>query len=102
MERKAKVRYEYGVYTEYPLFFWVQCCNCQKEFRRERLWRALTGPFCNGAGVIRYLCKSCVSTKDEAHKYFAGDKYIHKLLGDPPTFRPPPPKGQGIKRKELC
>lgn len=100
MKREFKEKYEYGIYTSWPIFSWVKCCSCKKEFRRETLWRALTGPFCNGSGVWRYACTKCIPTKDEAHTYFAGDKYIKDLIGDPPTCRPAPPKGQSIINKQ--
>jgi phage terminase large subunit GpA-like protein len=99
MKRDPIVKYEFGINTTYPWFFWVHCCECGKEFRREKLWTTLTGPFYNGGGTWRYLCKHCVPTIQEAHKYFIDDRWLKRVMGNPPTCRPAPPKGQGVRNK---
>ena len=82
MKRKLVNKYPY-LWKIYPLLFWKKCCMCKAEFVREKGWRAITGPYYNGSGRIRYLCESCAPTREVADDIFLNDKWL------PP--RPPPP-----------
>lgn len=89
MKREHKKHYD-PLWRCYPLFFWKECCMCGKDFRREWGWRALTGPYCWGQGVVRYLCSSCAPTKEKAAEIFLKDKWM--------SIHPSLPRGR-IKRK---
>ena len=92
MKRNHKQKYSH-LYKCYPLFFWKKCCDCNMEFRRERGWRALTGPFYGGSGLWRYLCNSCGPDLESANDYFLNDKWLPRT--PPPrsghSFPPKPP-----------
>ena len=94
MERKKKIHYRFGVYKSFPLFIWQECCMCHKEFRRERLWHTLTGPFCGQSGTMRYLCTKCAPTEDRAHEIFHYNEW-HKMRK--PNIPPPPPRPRRIR-----
>lgn len=69
MKRKEKIKnkYRHSVYKVRSWFFWNKCAKCKDEFRRERGWRFLTGPFVGGMGKWRYLCASCCNNEQHAH-----------------------------------
>ena len=52
--------------TWFPFLFSKKCSICKKHFVRERMWRAITGPYCNGFGKERFICQHCASTAEEA------------------------------------
>lgn len=54
------------VYQTFPLLFWRRCHVCGLEVRRERMWWMLTGPYLNGRGFTRYLCRKCAPTRKAA------------------------------------
>lgn len=80
------------MFSSYPLFFWKPCCNCNKEFRRERGFRALVGPYHNGAGQWKYVCATCAPTKNVADEIFVKSPW----QGKRPSASPAP----GRPRKE--
>lgn len=82
MKRAAQNRHQ--VYREYPLFVWKRCYRCRQEFRRERGWRFLTGPYFNGRGHWRHLCGSCAPTRTRAEHL--------AFVAHMPTPEPPPPR----------
>jgi hypothetical protein len=86
--KRDHIKYYKYLYKCYPLFIWQQCCKCEKDFRREKGWRALTGPWIGGAGVERFLCNKCAPTKKEASKFFVGNEFIPPR----PPAPPPPPR----------
>ena len=88
MKRKHVKKYPY-LYRFFPLFFWRKCDDCKKDFIREWGYRAIVGPFCGGRGRSVYLCKSCRSSIQEAHRYFL---YVHHRPFRPPAPTPTPPK----------
>lgn len=94
MKRKAKKRYP-DLYQFRSLLFWYPCSKCGKEFRRERGWRALTGPWVNNCGRWRYLCPECAPTREEADEYFLNESWIIP----PPTKRPSPPQPQPPRKR---
>jgi len=69
MKKEHVEKYRLGVYTDFSLFIWHQCASCNEDFRREKGYRFLVGPFYNGGGVWRYLCSQCISSKAEAHAF---------------------------------
>lgn len=87
MKRKHKQVYERPLYRHYGLFIWRQCSCCKEDFRREKGFRFLVGPFFNGMRRWLYLCGSCAPEDSAAHKFARSDQW-HSL-------RPRPP--QGIK-----
>jgi len=88
MEKDHIKEYEY-LYTYYSLFSWKQCSKCKKDFRREKMWRAITGPWLGERGVNRFLCKKCAPTREEADKFFINNEFLPLKPPPPP---PPPPK----------
>lgn len=85
MIRKAR-RHE--IYRCNPWFFWQECCNCGQEFRREKGWRAFTGPFIGGVGVFRYICASCAPSRDHAEIVMDGLPWIPKRPAKAPIAPP--------------
>lgn len=55
-----------------PWFNWVECNICEKEFRREVIFKTQSIDLYNYAGVyspgrqINYFCKRCCPTKKDA------------------------------------
>jgi hypothetical protein len=84
MRRRHRIRYKLGVCCDWPVFFWRRCSKCGFDCRREWIWRALTGPFCNGMGQWRYVCLRCCPTRDDAHEFFENEEWMPS---------PPPPSG---------
>ena len=82
MERKHLEEYKY-LYPHYSLFSWNQCSKCKKDFRREKIWKALTGPWLGNKGVERFLCTRCAPTRKEANKFFINEEFL--------SPKPPPP-----------
>jgi hypothetical protein len=84
MERKHVEEYKY-LYEYHSLFNWKQCSKCKKDFRREKIWRALTGR------VERFLCTRCAPTREQASRFFINNEFLpHK-----PAPPPPPPRRLG-------
>jgi len=88
MERKHVKEYKY-LYSHYSLFSWNQCSECKKDFRREKMWKVLTGPWIGSKGVERFLCMRCAPTIEEANKFFTNKEF---LPPKPPAPQAPPPK----------
>lgn len=78
-----------NTYRVWNWFFWDTCVSCGKEFRRERGWRTLTGPWFRGCGQWRYTCGTCAQTAADAER-------IAQTCWIPKTC-PPPPKGDGAR-----
>jgi hypothetical protein len=77
------------VFRSFPIFFWVQCACCKKDFRREKGWRWLSGPYVNGAGRWKYICSECAPTREVA-------AFRAKSMQGPPLARPAPPPNPPI------
>ncbi len=90
MKRTIKKKYQYGICTEFTLFMWLKCSCCGKEFRREKGFSFVGGPFQNMIGKVYYVCGVCVPTKEKAHEYALSGEWAPKL-GPPPPAPPPPP-----------
>lgn len=75
-------RYPY-LYRTWPLIFWRKCELCEEEFRRQKGWRFLAGPWHGGNGRWRYMCGECVRTE-------AGASMVAHMWGDMRPPRPPP------------
>lgn len=93
MKRKFKKEYEHGIFNHYTIFTWHQCCMCLADFRRERGYRILVGPFCGGAGHWNYLCPTCASIKERVNTIAINKEYM--------PARPPAPPAPP-KRKYKC
>lgn len=91
MKKDHVEEYDY-LYTSYPLFSWKQCSKCKKDFRREKIWRALIG-----MGAERFLCMTCAPTEKEASKFFINKEFL-PYRPDPP---PPPPKRRWKRRDNI-
>ena len=65
----------------FTFFEWNECVNCGFEYRRERVWEYMRGPFYNGNGVLRYCCRICAPTKQEAVAVF---NYLGNKPANPP------------------
>lgn len=98
MKREKEIRYKHDISTHFPLFFWKECCMCGKEFRREKMWETITGPFQNRIGHIRNLCKECAPTDDRAHEIFVSGEW-NEPMARPPAPPPPPPKKYIYRKK---
>jgi len=90
MERDHVEEYEY-LYTYKSFFSWKQCSKCKKDFRREKIWRAITGPWHGGPGIGRelFLCMRCAPTIEQASDFFINNKFLPHKPPPPPS---PPPK----------
>jgi len=66
MTKRQKVVKYHNVTKIWPVFIWRECFKCNQEFRREKGWRILTGPYLNGQGRILYVCGSCAHDKSAA------------------------------------
>ena len=78
-------QYEHGIFKYFSLFTWQRCCECKKEFRRERGFRFLIGPFTQSGGYWTYLCSLCCGSKEAANKYAVDGKYLPAGSSPPPT-----------------
>lgn len=87
--REPVARCKYPLYSCRPWFFWVSCSFCEKEFRREKGWRAITGPYYNNIGRVRYLCSECAPNRSEAVRYFNEDRWRPPRPSSPPPQPPP-------------
>lgn len=90
MKRQHIKQYEHGIFKHFSLFRWHLCCACNKEFRREKGWRFLSGPFFNGHGHLKYVCAKCVPTKERANEYALNSEWMPPRPPAPPP--PPVPK----------
>jgi|GEM_PF-2287082 len=82
---------KYPLYRCYPWFFWRQCCECGREFRREHGWRAITGPIFRGVGRPRHLCNECAPDHAAAVAYFNEDRWRPPRPSTPPPAQSMPP-----------
>lgn len=64
MRRNKPRSYPEGL-CSFLAILWRQCENCKDEFRMERGWKYTHLVSGYWAGV-KYLCKTCCQTKDEA------------------------------------
>ncbi len=83
MKRKADQYVD--IYNHFGLLVWRECQSCKKEFVREWGWSKLCGPFVNGFGKWKFVCKQCCPNKKDADKVF---NYVPRRPPPPP---PPPP-----------
>ena len=79
------------LYPYYTLLGWSECISCKYEFRREKGWRKLSGPYYGGCGNWKYVCGECAPTKEEASDLFNRQPY----LPDRPPAPPPPRSVRG-------
>lgn len=68
MKRKHVEQYEHGVYPCRTIISWRTCSKCTNDFRRERGYCFVTGPFYGGQGHWKFLCASCAPSKYVANK----------------------------------
>lgn len=97
MKRKH-IRKHPRLYPFRTWFIWKQCQKCDCDFRREKGFKSLTGPYyCGtGVGVWRYLCNSCAPSFDIANNYFLNRGYLRPR---PPRPTPQPPNPRKIVNK---
>jgi len=93
MKRKH-IKHYTDLYRCFTLFTWNKCSKCGQDFRREKGWRALTGPFYNGNGVWHYLCYDCAPTREIADEYFLNNKWIPPKPKGPPS----PPQHTRVRK----
>lgn len=94
MKRKHKEKY-HSLYRCNPWFFWKKCCQCGDDFRRERGYRAMEGPYYAGVGNWVYLCQSCGPSIDDAHQYFLKEKWKRHIIDTTPPTPPVNPTRNG-------
>lgn len=87
MKREHIRKYE-NLWSLFPLLFWYECCGCDREFRREHGWRAITGPYGGGGGRVRYLCSECAPTREAADDFFLNSRFV----GERPASPSAPPQ----------
>ena len=66
MQREHKKNYKNGISTHFSLFKWEQCCNCKKDFRREKGFKFVVGPVYRGIGKPYFICSKCAPTFKKA------------------------------------
>lgn len=80
--------------TLFPVLAWTECCICRLEVRRERMWKAIPGPWIGGRGNERYACQSCAplnaSEQEVADRIQKAITPQVSLFG-PHAFPPRPP-----------
>lgn len=76
MKREHTQKYEYLYRMLLPNIIWHECCGCHKDFRFQRGWHAVTGPFYNGDGHRRYLCLDCAPNFETANNFFLNDSWV--------------------------
>jgi len=86
MKRKYKQKAEYLYRMLFANIFWKSCCICKDEFKFQRAWRFLAGPYYNDAGHWRYICLDCAPNKDTANDIVLSGKWRGE--------RPVPPKSR--------
>ena len=89
MKREHKKTYPY-LYRHFPLLMWTTCCECERDFVREKGWMAITGPYHGVHGRRRYLCKTCAPSRAIAADYFLNHRWL--------KGRPPKPTAQLPRR----
>jgi hypothetical protein len=77
MKKPFKKVYEKLYRMMWPCLLWKYCINCNNEFRKERGWRFICGPYFNGEGHNRYICFDCAKDKYEATKCIR--RYFDKI-----------------------
>lgn len=65
--KRTYIEQEKTLRKRFFLFSWKFCCICQTEFRREIGFSFISGPFFNGYGVERHICKRCAGDKEIAN-----------------------------------
>lgn len=75
MAKRERKKDRHNLRTHYGYVFWQECHLCKDEFRREKGWSAIVGPYyLDGHGVTRgstlYLCASCGPTREKALRCF--------------------------------
>lgn len=73
----------YAIKAKFPLIFWVDCCKCDGEFRREWGFKFSYSPM-PMMNCTRYFCKSCTPTIEDAADI------VKEYLKPPKTDRPNP------------
>lgn len=69
MKRNEKYNVD-EISVVYPIFSWKKCIVCKMEFRMEKGYAKITGPFFNGMGRRSYICGTCAKSKLEAKHLF--------------------------------
>src|SRR5690554_544147 len=66
------------IYPHYTLFSWSECVSCNQEFRREKGWRKLSGPFYVGM-VIGSMCVVGVPLQKRKHPSCSTNNLIFQI-----------------------
>jgi hypothetical protein len=69
MKREPKNNDDYDIHKIFPLFSWVLCIVCKKEFIWMSGWRFLSGPFYGGEGNLNHVCSDCIPTIEQVREY---------------------------------
>ena len=78
-----------GPDSVWPLFFWCECEECRREFRRETLWRQDFGEM---AVSWKYLCMGCAPYPALATWMFTNMRH-----GKNPDRPPPAPPTRAVR-----
>jgi hypothetical protein len=84
MKREPK---NYKIKKIHPRFFWKRCCICNKEVKKEDIWKANYSEH----SIPYYICTECAETKEQAERYVKAGYSIPIIV--PPLKSPgKPPK----------
>ena len=75
MQREHQTVFKNGVKIHFSLFKWEQCCNCKKDFRREKGFKFVVGPVYGGIGKRHFICSKCALTRKKAHEVALKDTH---------------------------
>jgi len=71
--------------SHYGLFFWQECVECGREFRREQVYKFEQEHVSGRASLWRYICSDCCSDIEQAHEIAE----CFCPAGPKPDFTPP-------------
>lgn len=87
-KREYKKKYKELDRMLFPNIFWKLCSSCKNEFRFQRGWQAITGPYYGGFGRFQYLCIECAPIREDADNFFIHEKWNFNKPIKPPPERP--------------
>lgn len=101
MIREAPVcQSKYSVIANWPLFMWTRCHKCRRQYRRQKGWAFVTGPYTfslelGSRGVNNYICIECAPTKERAE--IVAEQIVDDRAPASPPQSPPPPPARSVK-----
>lgn len=84
-------QYKLRVPSTWPLFCWVTCLKCKREFRREKLWKRFVDEPGRRECYYVHACTRCCPNDFDAKDYFDTEPWIPdrplKAPAAPPSER---------------